>query len=130
MGDPALTLRSTLREALSICRGHRKNRCITSRCTTTMEDGTLIPMRVFGNTDEQITIPIMELRHLRYFTAVAEHGGIGRTAHIVHVAQSAISEQIRDLESELGVALFDRKNRRIRLTYHGEQFFKDARGGL
>jgi DNA-binding transcriptional LysR family regulator len=96
----------------------------------TKEDGTFVPMRVFGNTDGQITIPIMELRHLRYFTAVAEHGGIGRTAHIVHVAPSAISEQIRDLESELGVSLFDRKNRRIRLTYHGERFLKDARAVL
>jgi DNA-binding transcriptional LysR family regulator len=76
------------------------------------------------------TIPSVELRHLRYFTAVAEHGGIGRTAQILHVAQSAISEQIRDLESELGVSLFDRKNRRIRLTYHGEQFLKDARAVL
>jgi DNA-binding transcriptional LysR family regulator len=72
----------------------------------------------------------MELRHLRYFTAVAEHGGIGRTAQILHVSQSAISEQIRDLELELGVSLFDRKNRRIRLTYHGEQFLKDARAVL
>jgi DNA-binding transcriptional LysR family regulator len=69
----------------------------------------------------------VELRHLRYFTAVAEHGGVGSTARILHVAQSAISEQIHDLESELGVALFDRTNRRIRLTYHGEQFLKDAR---
>jgi DNA-binding transcriptional LysR family regulator len=43
------------------------------------------------------------------------------------VAQSAISEQIHDLESELGVVLFDRRTRRIRLTYHGEQFLKDAR---
>ena len=72
----------------------------------------------------------VELRHLRYFTAVAENGGFGRAARILHVAQSAISEQIRDLESELGVALFDRKNRRIRLTYHGEQFLKDARAVL
>jgi DNA-binding transcriptional LysR family regulator len=72
----------------------------------------------------------VELRHLRYFTAVAEHGGVGSTARILHVAQSAISEQIRDLELELGVALFDRKNRRIRLTYHGEQFLKDARAVL
>src|ERR1700722_138307 len=73
---------------------------------------------------------MVELRHLRYFTAVAEHGGIGTTARILHVAQSAISEQIRDLESELGVSLFDRKNRRIRLTYHGERFLKDARAVL
>jgi DNA-binding transcriptional LysR family regulator len=69
----------------------------------------------------------MELRHLRYFTAVVENGGIGRAAQILHVAQSAISEQMHDLESEIGVALFDRKNRRIRLTYHGEHFLKDAR---
>jgi DNA-binding transcriptional LysR family regulator len=72
----------------------------------------------------------MELRHLRYFTAVVENGGIGRASRTLHVAQSAISEQIHDLESELGVALFDRKNRRIRLTYHGEQFLKDARAVL
>lgn len=72
----------------------------------------------------------MELRHLRYFTAVVENGGIGRAARTLHVAQSAISEQIHDLESELGVALFDRKNRRIRLTYHGDQFLKDARAVL
>jgi DNA-binding transcriptional LysR family regulator len=69
----------------------------------------------------------MELRHLRYFTAVVENGGIGRAARTLHVAQSAISEQIHDLESEVDVSLFDRKNRRIRLTYHGEQFLKDAR---
>jgi DNA-binding transcriptional LysR family regulator len=72
----------------------------------------------------------MELRHLRYFTAVVENGGIGRASRTLHVAQSAISEQIHDLESQLGVALFDRKNRRIRLTYHGEQFLKDARAVL
>ena len=72
----------------------------------------------------------MELRHLRYFTAVAENGGFGRTARLLHVAQSAISEQIRDLEIELGVALFDRNKRRIRLTHHGEQFLEDARSVL
>jgi DNA-binding transcriptional LysR family regulator len=72
----------------------------------------------------------MELRHLRYFTAVAEHGGFARTARLLHVSQSAISEQIRDLESELGVQLFNRKNRRIRLTDHGEHFLEDARAIL
>ena len=69
----------------------------------------------------------MELRHLRYFTAVAENGGFARTARLLHVSQSAISEQVRDLESELGVQLFNRKNRRIRLTDHGEHFLEDAR---
>jgi DNA-binding transcriptional LysR family regulator len=72
----------------------------------------------------------VELRHLRYFTAVAENGGFGQTARLLHVAQSALSEQIRDLEQELGVSLFDRKNRRIRLTSHGEQFLQDARAVL
>jgi len=69
----------------------------------------------------------MELRHLRYFKAVAENGGFAQAARILHVAQSAISLQIRDLEEELGVSLFDRTKRRIRLTYHGEHFLKDAR---
>ncbi|GGH07370.1 LysR family transcriptional regulator [Silvibacterium dinghuense] len=69
----------------------------------------------------------MELRHLRYFITVAETGGFGRAAKLLHVAQSAISEQIRDLETELGVPLFDRQNRRIQLTYQGEQFLEDAR---
>jgi DNA-binding transcriptional LysR family regulator len=72
----------------------------------------------------------VELRHLRYFTAVAENGGFGRAAQLLHVAQSAISEQIRDLESELGAALFDRNNRNIRLTPEGEQFLVDARAVL
>jgi len=72
----------------------------------------------------------MELRHLRYFVAVAETGGIGRAARALHVAQSALSEQIRDLESELGVALFEREKRRVHLSGHGEQFLEDARSVL
>jgi len=68
----------------------------------------------------------VELRHLRYFTAVAESGGFGRAASLLNVAQSAISEQVHDLEAELGVQLFDRNNRRIKLTHHGEQFLDDA----
>jgi DNA-binding transcriptional LysR family regulator len=72
----------------------------------------------------------VELRHLRYFIAVAENGSFGSTSRLLHVAQSAISEQIRDLEAELGVTLFDRQNRRIRLTAHGEQFLVDARSVL
>jgi DNA-binding transcriptional LysR family regulator len=72
----------------------------------------------------------VELRHLRYFTAVAENGGFGRAAQLLHVAQSAISEQIRDLEAELGAALFDRNNRNIRLTPEGELFLVDSRAVL
>ena len=69
----------------------------------------------------------MELRHLRYFKAVVENGGFARAARLLHVAQSAISGQIHDLEEELGVSLFDRAKRQIRLTYHGELFLEDAK---
>jgi len=72
----------------------------------------------------------MELRHLRYFAAVADNGGFARAARLLHVSQSAISEQVRDLEEELGVPLFDRTNRRVVLTEHGSQFLDDARGVL
>lgn len=67
---------------------------------------------------------------MRYFTAVAENGGFARAARLLNVSQSAISEQIRDLESELGIELFNRENRRIRLTDHGDVFLKDARAIL
>jgi DNA-binding transcriptional LysR family regulator len=69
----------------------------------------------------------VELRHLRYFISVAENHGFGRAALALNVSQSAISEQIADLESELGVALVDRQQRQIRLTVPGEKFLEDAR---
>ncbi len=68
----------------------------------------------------------MELRHLRYFRAVAEARGFARAASTLHVSQSAVSEQMRDLEEELGVALFDRREHRARLTPHGEIFLVEA----
>ncbi len=72
----------------------------------------------------------MELRHLRYFCAVADAGGFARAAVLIHVSQSAMSEQMRDLEEELGVPLFDRRERRARLTAHGEVFLEEARRTL
>lgn len=69
----------------------------------------------------------MELRHLRYFRAVAELGGFGRAARQLHVAQSAISGQIRDLEHEIQVELFDRSQREIALTAEGSLFLDEAR---
>ncbi len=69
----------------------------------------------------------MELRHLRYFCAVAENQGFSRTARLLHVSQSAISEQITDLESEIGVPLLARGRQKIRLTPDGEVFLTEAK---
>jgi len=75
----------------------------------------------------------MELRHLRYFIACAEAGGIARAAERLRIAQPALTRQIHALEAEMNVTLFDRSKRGIRLTYPGELFLADVQrliGGL
>lgn len=69
----------------------------------------------------------MELRHLRYFCAVAENEGFSRSARALHVSQSAISEQISDLEHEIGVPLLVRGGQKTRLTLQGEVFWAEAK---
>jgi DNA-binding transcriptional LysR family regulator len=69
----------------------------------------------------------MELRHLRYFVAVAEEQSFVHAAKRLRVAQPALSRQVRDLENEIGVALFHRLPRGVRLTTAGETFLTDAR---
>ena len=69
----------------------------------------------------------MELRHLRYFVAVADFGGISHAAERLRIAQPAVSRQIRDLEHELGFDLLLREGRRVVLTDAGRTFAKDAR---
>ncbi len=72
----------------------------------------------------------MELRHLRYLSAVAEYGTFREAGRRLHVSQSAISEQIGDLEHELGAALLDRGHRVARLTPQGVIFLEEARKTL
>ncbi len=72
----------------------------------------------------------MELRQVRYFVAVARQGTFSRAAAEVGVAQPAVSQQVRGLERELGVALFDRTSRRVRLTAAGAAFLPRAEGLL
>lgn len=72
----------------------------------------------------------MELRHLRYFCAVAEQGTFSKASRVLHVSQSAISEQIADLEREMGGALLNRHPRQNRLTPHGQLFLAEAKRTL
>jgi DNA-binding transcriptional LysR family regulator len=73
---------------------------------------------------------LMELRHLRYFVAVAEEQNVSRAAKRLHVSQPPLSRQIRDLETEMGVALFERSVKAIRLTEAGKIFLFEARAAL
>lgn len=72
----------------------------------------------------------MELRHLRGFLAVAQEGSFTRAAHRLHMAQPPLSQRIRELETELGVQLFERCTRRVHLTQAGQTFLEGVQNLL
>jgi DNA-binding transcriptional LysR family regulator len=72
----------------------------------------------------------MELRHLRYYVAVAEEENVSRGAMKLHVSQPALSRQIRDLEDELGLQLLQRSAKSVRLTEAGRAFLIEAKAIL
>lgn len=66
------------------------------------------------------------LRHIKYFQAVAKYNSFSEAAEECHISQSAISQQVKALENELGFLLLKRKNRKFELTEAGEFFYKKS----
>ncbi|HWW73370.1 MAG TPA: LysR family transcriptional regulator, partial [Duganella sp.] len=72
----------------------------------------------------------MELRQLRYFVAIVDHGSLSRAALVLHVAQPALTQQLRQLEEELGVQLLHRSAQGVLSTDAGKIFYEHAQAIL
>ncbi len=70
----------------------------------------------------------MDMRQMRYFISVAQHLSFSRAASALHIAQPALSQQIKKLESEVGGPLFERTKRYVEMTGLGRHFFVEAQG--
>ena len=75
----------------------------------------------------KLPIHALELRHLRYFVAAAEHGSFRKAGAAIGVHQSAFGRRIRDLEHHLGAALFHRHSAGVSLTFAGQRFLRRSR---
>jgi LysR family nitrogen assimilation transcriptional regulator len=75
---------------------------------------------------KRFTSAVMQLRHLRYFVKIVEAGSFSRAAATIHVAQPALSQQIAELEEQLGLSLLHRSARGVRPTEAGEVLFREA----
>ncbi len=73
---------------------------------------------------------MLDLQQLRYFVAVAETENVGQAAQLLHISQSPLSRQLQQLESKLGLTLFTREKKRLRLTPAGRDFLVEARALL
>ncbi len=73
---------------------------------------------------------MLDLQQLRYFVAVAETENVGRAAALLHISQSPLSRQVRQLEARLGLTLFARDKKRMKLTAAGRELLAEARALL
>lgn len=86
------------------------------------------PVPASSAADDDLLRPLaLEIRHLRLVLAIAETGGVGRAGERLHLTQSALSHQLREIERRLGVALFDRIRNRLVLTEAGARLLESAR---
>ncbi|MBR7784395.1 LysR family transcriptional regulator, partial [Undibacterium luofuense] len=72
----------------------------------------------------------MELRQLRYFVAIVDHGSLSRAARVLHIVQPALTQQIQALEEELGAMLLHRSAQGMQATDAGKLFYEHAQAIL